>query len=83
MSKKPKSYWLSFAANTDLKEYTCPRKAGAAFAAANVDDKPRVISSDGTSASMLARTMTIGDTLTKSLPFETAPEFVEGFFEKQ
>lgn len=72
-------YTLSFAFSDDVQEFTSAAKAGEAFFHAKAEDRPRVIKSDGRSASTIARTVIVGDEIGKSLPLEIDQDFTDGF----
>lgn len=61
------------------ESFDTPQGAAAAFYAADAQERPGVIYGNVRSAQILARTMTIGDRIEKSLPYETDPLFTEAY----
>lgn len=73
------TYTLSFAFTDEIESFSSAARAGEAFFHANAEDRPRVIKSDGRSASTIARTIIVGDEIGKSLPLEIDQGFTDGF----
>lgn len=76
-------YHLSFAHSEVTETFDSPEKAGAAFYWANAADRPRIIRGNERTAQTIAKTMMIGETPTKSLPFETDSAFTEAYQEER